>query len=196
MRTRTKAVSGVGAALAVAALVVVVLLVNTSGGGGRTLTAYHDAVGRTVDAQAYTFSSEVRTDLGSGTFVVTIDGHVEGQNRTLTVTTDQGTSRMTVENGVATVDRGDGPQQIPVEQVADAPRLGVLAHLDDLHADGAHTVVGTLPASELVQSVGGDAVTGTAQVTVTFAEGGTVTDYVVRALDGRYRAEVQLSDVR
>ncbi len=197
MTTQTKAATGIGAALVAIALAVFFLLPGsgTPGAGPDTLEAYQAALARTVDASSYAFSSEVRTDLGNGTYVVRINGRVDGDNRTLTVTTDQGTSRMTVENGVATVDRGDGPQQIPVEQVADAPRLTVLKQLENVQATDDGTVKGTLPADQLVQSVGAAEVSGAGTVTVTFEPDGTVTGYVVRALQGRYRAEVHLSDV-
>lgn len=144
--------------------------------------SFRAALSRTVAAAGYRFDAEVTVGMPDGrTVKVRLEGQVDGDRRVLTLSPADGARAVTIRvaDGQATVDRGDGPRPIDLDEVPDAPSLELLGGLEELEGARPGTVTGRLPASVVARFVPatGPSPTppGPARVTVTFRPDGFIT---------------------
>src|SRR5680860_656021 len=149
------------------------------------------AIDRTSQASTRSFTSTVQVATTQGPAEVQLAGSLDGDTRTLTVTTEAGTIAYTIAAGVATVDRGDGPEPVELAEVPAAPSLEYLSDIGDPEWDGPGIVRGTIDA----QFVLGETATGVVQIVIRFEPGGFVQRLELDASDGSISATVDFTDM-
>lgn len=155
-------------------------------------TAFLASVRRTSDASGYQFAATVTLAAPEGDVVVKLDGARDGRNRTLTVTTAVGAVAYVLQDGAATMDRGDGPQSITLTEVPAAPSLGSLLEMQNIRLVGDGVAEGTLDAQDVL---GDTATGGDVQAIVTYEPDGYITRLEIRASDGSLAAVVDYDQV-
>ncbi len=149
------------------------------------------AIDRTSQASTRSFTSTVQVATTQGPAEVQLAGSLDGDTRTLTVTTEAGTIAYTIAAGVATVDRGDGPEPVELAEVPAAPSLEYLSDIGDPEWDGPGIVRGTIDA----QLVLGETATGVVQIVIRFEPGGFVQRLELDASDDSISATVDFTDM-
>lgn len=189
--------------LAVATLMVGLLggcssAVGGSPPGGPSTTTVASPLDEAVDAAAaagsYAFSGELRILAGDGAGTVGIDGWVDGEDRTIVISSGTGEVRTTVIDGRATVEGPDGPVETPLEQAASAPSISVLTGLDDVTIGPDGSVTGLLREATASDDSTLAALGGDAEATVRLTPAGTLAGYELRDVRGRWTVEMTFFD--
>lgn len=168
---------------------------------GAVQDSFQAALARTVAAVGYRFDGEVTVGRADGrTVKVRLRGGVDGDGRVLVVSPADGGEVVTIRvvDGQATVDRGQGPQPLDLDQFPGVPSLQLLGDLDDLEPRGPGTVTGRLPVSAVAEALRptrpSPSPAGSARVSVTFEPDGFVTGVHIEGPEGNFTVGTTFSD--
>ncbi|MBW3665044.1 MAG: hypothetical protein KY469_18265 [Actinobacteria bacterium] len=164
------------------------------------LAAFERAVQRTSGA-SYTYVGDVRVTTAAGPTTLRIDGRVGRDLREVRVRTSDGaTTTFRLQDGVATIDRGDGPEPAPAGSSLDETSLELLRSVDRLVQVNETRYEGTLRGDLLLQPLSSSAVIerdSEAFVTIDLDPvAGVLRGYTVTELSGTWRIDIRFADVR
>lgn len=161
------------------------------------LSAYLDALDRTLAASAYRFEAAVQAQTQSGMISVDLTGWVSGSDRELV--TSSGGQEMTtiVKDGVATVTTATGTTEVPLTEAAAAPSLLLLRDLQEPGVVGVGEVTGTLSQAVLAGTglSSGSAAGTVTDASITYEPGGTLTGYTLTDGAHTWTMTVRIYDV-
>jgi len=164
------------------------------------LVAFERAVQRTSSA-SYTYVGDVRVTTAAGSTTLRIDGRVGRELREVRVrVADGSTTTFRLQDGVATIDRGDGPEPAPAGRSLDETSLELLRSVERLVRVNDGRYEGTLRGDLLLQALSSSAVIerdSEAFVTIDLDPvAGVLRGYTATELSGTWRIDIRFADVR
>lgn len=198
MRRRLRVALVVGLVLALATAAV--LSLRDTEDEEPPLAAFEAAIERTVSA-SYSYVGDVRVTTDAGTTTLRLDGRVGANLREVRVRASDGaTTTFRLADGIATIDRGEGPERAPAGRSLDETSLELLRSIEQLVEVNPSRYEGTLKGNLLLEPLSSSAVVAKdseAFVTLDLDPGERVLrGYTITELNGTWRMSIRFTDVR
>lgn len=148
-----------------------------------------------LDGAEYSYTAELRVVTATGPAQVRIEGRVSAGERVAEVVTADGQRRaVRADGGSVVVETPDGP--VALTAAAATPSPAVLLRLERPVVVAPSRVEGFLPATAVLDAVGGT-VTGEVFVTIDLdPEGPVLLGYTLTDTEGRWRVAVRFAGLR
>lgn len=164
---------------------------SSAGVSQQTEDPFQAALMRSQQAESYRFDAVLMLRSGAKTAELHLTGWLEGADRGLTIHSGGDlVATTTVIDGVATIDDGSGPREIPLEEAGPAPGFDLLEQIEIIETTD-NEIKGNLSGEALADFQLGDIPPKEGSIVVSYTQ--YIDGYLMRDPDGAWEMNVTFS---